>query len=684
MTKAADNPLLEEHKFPPFKAIKAEHIAPAVRAVTRDNLLQLQEQLAGLSEPSWGSLVAPLEAREDRLNNLWSPISHLNGVANNDALRQAYNESIAVLTEYNTQMGQNSALFNAYQQLAQSGEFTGLSQPQKQAINNAIRDFKLAGVSLDDADKQRYGEIQTQLSELSNQFSNNVLDATHGWFKHIEDQKQLSGLPESALNVARKAAQEKGLEGWVLTLDGPVYLTVMTQADNRDLRREMYTAYMTRASDQGPNAGKWDNTQVIEKILTLRVELARLLGFANYAELSLAPKMAQSCAQVTAFLQELAAKAKPFAERELQELKSWVSENLSVAELAVWDIPYYSEKLKEAKYEVSQELLRPYFTLPKVLEGLFDVASKLFGLTIKIQDNDDLWHDDVQFYVIERDGEAIAYFYLDLFARAGKRGGAWMAECRVRRQTALGLQLPVAFLVCNFNAPVGDAPSLLTHSEVTTLFHEFGHGLHHMLTQIDVAAVSGINGVSWDAVELPSQFLENWAWQPEVLRKLSCHYQSGDQLPDALIDKLLSARNFQSAMMTMRQIEFSLFDFLLHMHYGDSEFKGVQPLLNQVREQVAVVEPPDFNRFQHGFSHIFAGGYAAGYYSYKWAEVLSADAFSAFEENGLFDPATGEKFSAAILQKGGSEDAMSLFKAFRGREPSIEPLLRHLGVTDER
>lgn len=684
MTQAAANPLLQEHTFPPFKAIKAEHIAPAVQTVTQNNLAELQKHLAQLQEASWDSLVAPLEARDDKLNNLWSPISHLNGVANNEQLREAYNQSIAALTAYNTQMGQNSELYQAYLQLRNSAEFGTLTQAQKQTVDNAIRDFKLAGVSLDGEQKQRYGEIQAQLSELSNAFSNNVLDATQGWFKHLQDEQLLAGLPQSTVDAARKAAIARDLDGWVLTLDGPVYLTVMTQADSRDLRREMYTGFMTRASDQGPTAGQWDNSGIIEKILALRLELAQLLGFDNYAQRSIAPKMAQSTEQVLAFLRELAQKARPFAERELAELQAWAETEHGVDALEVWDIPYYSEKLKQAKYDVSQELLRPYFTLPKVLEGLFNVASKLFGVTIKAKPNDNLWHEDAQFYVVEREGRAIAYFYLDLFARAGKRGGAWMAECRVRRQTVTGLQLPVAFLVCNFNAPVGDTPSLLTHSEVTTLFHEFGHGLHHMLTAVDVAAVSGINGVAWDAVELPSQFLENWAWQPEVLRQLSCHYQTGEQLADDLIDKLLAAKNFQSAMMTVRQIEFSLFDLLLHMQYGNADFPGTQALLDQVRQEVAVVQPPAFNRFQNSFSHIFAGGYAAGYYSYKWAEVLSADAFSAFEENGLFDAATGERFLTHILQKGGSEDAMTLFKAFRGREPSIEPLLRQSGISNER
>lgn len=683
MTQTRANPLLQEHTFPPFKAIKADHIVPAVQTTTQDNLRQLQEQLASLEHPSWRTLVEPLEAREDRLNNLWSPVSHLNGVANNEPLRHAYNQSISVLTAYNTQMGQNSALYNAYQKLAQSDEFASLNQAQRQAIKNAIRDFTLAGVGLPEGEKQRYGEIQAQLSDLCNQFSNNVLDATQGWFKHITDDSLLAGLPPSAVAAARQAAQAKDLDGWILTLDAPVYLTVMTQADNRELREEMYTAYMTRASDQGPTAGRWDNTSIIENILSLRVELARLLGFSNYAELSLVPKMAQSCDQVIHFLQELAAKAKPFAERELEELKAWVKEHYAVKELAVWDIPYYSEKLKEAKYEVSQEGLRPYFTLPKVLEGLFDVASRLFGVTIKPHANDQLWHDDAEFYAIERAGRPIAYFYLDLFARPGKRGGAWMAECRVRRQIEHDIQLPVAYLVCNFSAPLGETPSLLTHNEVTTLFHEFGHGLHHMLTAVDVAAVSGINGVAWDAVELPSQFLENWAWAPSVLKRLSCHHQTGEPLADELIDKLLAAKNFQSAMQTMRQVEFALFDLLLHMRYGDSDFIGVQPLLEQVRDQVAVVQPPSFNRFQHGFSHIFAGGYAAGYYSYKWAEVLSADAFSVFEENGLFDASTGKRFLETVLQNGGAEDAMTLFKAFRGREPSINALLRQAGISDE-
>jgi len=674
------NPLLQSHKLPPFVALQPDHIVPAVQHLTSANLSALQELLDQAQEPSWHNLVWPLEDREDRLNQAWSPVTHLNGVANNPLLREAYNQSIGLLTDYNTRMGQNSALYNAYKRLVETGDYQQLNTAQQRTIQNALRDFRLAGVDLPEGAKKRYGEIQTRLSELTNRFSNHVLDATQGWYKHITDETQLAGLPESALAGAAQAAKNKNLAGWVLTLDGPVYLTVMTQAENRELRREMYTAYMTRASDQGPTAGQWDNSALIEEILQLRRELAQLLGFGNYAELSLAPKMAESTKQVIDFLREFARAARPGAERELAELRSWAAAEYGATEMQAWDVPYYSEKLKQASYQISQEWLRPYFPLPKVLQGLFTLLQQLFGISVRQETGVQTWHPDARFYAIERDGAPLAYFYLDLFAREGKRGGAWMAECRVRRRTADGLQLPVAYLVCNFNAPVGDTPSLLTHMEVTTLFHEFGHGLHHMLTQVDVAAVSGINGVAWDAVELPSQFMENWCWQRSVLQYLAGHYKTGEALPEAMIDRLLAAKNFQAAMMTLRQVEFALFDFRLHMEYGEPDFPGVQALLDDVRREVAVLVPPAFNRFQNGFTHIFAGGYAAGYYSYKWAEVLSADAFAAFEENGLFDVATGLRFLREILEKGGSEDAMTLFKNFRGREPDIYALLRHAGI----
>ncbi len=681
----ASNPLLQKHDLPPFIAITAEHVLPAIRAIIEKNEDALTHQLNALTEISWDTLVAPLEEREDRLNQAWAPISHLNAVMNNEALREAYTQALAELSGYYTRRGQNQELYQAYLQLSESDQFKELSQARRQTINHALRDFRLAGVALPAAQKQRFGDIEARLSELGNQFSNNVLDATQGWTRHLADPAELRGLPQSTVDAAAQAARARDLDGWLLTLDGPVYLTVMTQADSEPLRREFYTAFSTRASDQGPNAGRWDNSALIEEILALRQEQAQLLGFDNYAELSLAPKMASDTAQVIDFLQELARKSRPRALEELAELTEWAHKNHlpqdnAKTTLQPWDISYYAEKLKEARYQVSQEKLREYFPLDKVLAGLFRVAGQLFDIRIIEEPGVETWHEDAHFYRIERRGLPLAYFYMDLYAREGKRGGAWMADARVRRATATGMQLPVAFLTCNFNGPAGDRPALLTHSDVTTLFHEFGHGLHHMLTQMDVAAVSGINGVAWDAVELPSQFMENWCWEKSVLSFLSCHCDSGEPLPDEIIHKLIEARNFQSALFMVRQLEFSLFDFRLHMEYGKVGFPGVQGLLDQVRSEVAAVIPPEFNRFQNSFSHIFAGGYAAGYYSYKWAEVLSADAFSAFEETHVFDEQTGRRFLHEILEKGGSEDAMVLFKNFRGREPQIDALLRHNGM----
>ncbi len=677
------NPLLQHHILPPFNNITPRHIEPAITELTQGNLDALEAQLESLSDVSWQSLVAPLEAREDTLSQAWSPVSHLNGVANNEALRGAYEKCLAKLSAYSTAMGQHEGLYKAYEHLLNGTEFESLTQAKQQAVRNAVRDFKLAGVALPKAKKARYAEIQAELSKLSNQFSNNVLDATQGWYKLITDKPMLAGLPEQAIAAAAEVAKQKSEQGWAFTLDGPVYLTVMTQADNAQLRQALYEGYMTRASDQGPTAGQWDNAQLIEDILTLKQELAVLLGFDHYTELSIAPKMANSSDQVLDFLQKLADQSKPFAQNELHELQVWVKEHYNIETLNAWDVPYYSEKLKQAKFETSQEALRPYFPLPQVKQGLFDLVGQLFNVSIKPDEDVALWHKDAAFYRIYRNDKPIAAFYLDAYAREGKRGGAWMADCRVRRKTVQGIQLPVAFLVCNFNAPVGDAPCLLTHNEVTTLFHEFGHGLHHMLTQVDVAAVSGINGVAWDAVELPSQFLENFCWEPEVLAKISKHYQSGQCLPQEEIKKLLAAKNFQSAMMMVRQLEFSIFDLRLHKEYGNDNFRGVQALLDEVRQQVAVLIPPAFNRFQNGFSHIFAGGYSAGYYSYKWAEVLSADAYAAFEEEGIFNEATGKRFLETVLEQGGSYDAMTIFKQFRGREPSIDALMRHSGLTHE-
>ena len=678
------NPLLETHELPPFSAIQPEHVEPAISQLIDANRKHLQALLSDLQQPNWDNLVAPLEAQGDLLDQAWSPVSHLNAVCNNDALRTAYNNSLALLTEYGTEVSQNTELYNAYQQLADSEDYGRLTQAQKQAVDNALRDFRLGGVALDGEQKKRFGAIQKRLSELSTQFSNNVLDATQAWFKHFTDAEALAGLPESALAQAAQAAAQKQLSGYVVTLDFPSYLAVMMYADNRQLREEMYTAYVTRASADGKkadgsSAAQWDNSALITETLALRHELAQLLGFANYAERSLASKMAESTQQVLDFLNELAQKSRPLAERDIQELRDFAATQ-DCTDLQPWDMTYYSEKLRVEKYAISQEELRPYFPAERVITGMFDVVKRLYDIDIVQVAVFDSWHPDVRFYHIFKNGEKIASFYLDLFAREHKRGGAWMADCRVRRKTDTGTQLPVAFLTCNFTPPVGDTPSLLTHDEVTTLFHEFGHGLHHMLTQIDVAAVSGINGVAWDAVELPSQFLENWCWEPEAIPLISAHYQTAEPLPQALLDKMLAAKNFQSGMQMVRQLEFSLFDFRLHAEYDPANPQDPQAVLDQVRREVAVVQAPAFNRFQNSFSHIFAGGYAAGYYSYNWAEVLSADAFSRFEEEGIFNAQTGESFLHEILQQGGSKAPMELFINFRGREPSIDALLRHSGL----
>ena len=689
------NPLLEAHTLPPFSRILPEHIVPAIETLISDNLKALEANLVAIEQPTWDNLIAPLEENDDRLSKAWAPVGHLYLVANNDALREQYDIAQEKLSHYHTTLGQHKELCKAYQSIKASPDFEHLTQAQQTAIHHALRSFTLSGIDLSDDKQKRYGEIKAELSKLTSQFSNNVLDATQGWHFHTEDEAVLNGIPESIIASMQATAKNKTLSGYVVTLDGPIYMAVMTYAKNAELRKTLYEAYNTRASDQGPTAGQWDNTDLIDAILILRKELAQLLGFAHYGEYSLATKMANTPKQVTDFLEDLAMKAKPAAEGDLQALTDWVAETYDVHQLEPWDIPYYSDKLRQEKYSVSSELIRQYFTLPKVLEGLFSVAKNLYGIEIQevleqeileqeglAQDNTavDLWHNDARYFEITKDNQKIASFYLDLFARESKRGGAWMDDCRIRRQTANGLQVPVAFLVCNFNGPVDDQPALLTHSDVTTLFHEFGHGLHHMMTQIDVAAVSGINGVEWDAVELPSQFLENWAWQPSVLKTLSSHIETGEALSDDLIQKMLSAKNFQSGLFLVRQIEFGLFDMLVHANYGTEGFSGVQAMLDAVRQKVAVIQPPSFNRFQHGFSHIFAGGYSAGYYSYLWAEVLSSDAFSAFEEAGIFDTTVGQRFLNELLSQGGSQSAAVLFKNFRGREPSIDALLRHSGI----
>ena len=519
------------------------------------------------------------------------------------------------------------------------------------------------------------------MSELTSKFSENVLDATQAFKKVVANVDELKGLPESALAAAKQAAQAKDLEGFLFNLEFPSYLPVMTYCENAELRREMYEAFCTRASDQGPNAGEWDNSALIDEILALRFEIANLLGFPQYANRSLATKMAESVEQVIQFLNDLAEQSLPAAQKEFAELKAFAKEK-GKDELDAWDVPYYSELLQQERYSISQEELRPYFPVEKVIAGMFTIVHRLFGISFQKVEGVDLWHDDASYYdVFDSNDQKIAGFFIDLYARENKRGGAWMDECRVRRRTEEGaIQLPVAYLTCNFNGPVGDKPALLTHDEVTTLFHEFGHGLHHMLTKVEYADVSGINGVAWDAVELPSQFLENWCWEKEAISLFSGHYESGDPLPDEMLDKMLAAKNFQSAMMMVRQLEFALFDMRIHAEYDPENGLDVQKVLDDVRDKVAVNMPPAFNRFQHSFGHIFAGGYAAGYYSYKWAEVLSADAFSSFEEEGIFNIETGQRFKQAILEKGGSQEPMELFVEFRGREPSVDALLRHSGI----
>ncbi|WOQ13397.1 oligopeptidase A [Aeromonas media] len=676
------NPLLTMDSLPPFSQIQPDQVQAAVTQAIADCKQKIEDVLAQRDPHTWDSLIAPLEEVNDRLSRVWSPVSHLNAVLNSEALRAAHDACLPLLSEFQTYVGQHEGLYQAYLTLSESDDFPLLSGAQRKEILNTLRDFRLSGIGLPTEAQQRYGEIQARLSELASRFSNNVLDATQGWSKLVTDEAELAGLPQSAQAAARQLAEQKGQQGWLFTLDIPSYLPVMMYADNRALRAELYEAFTTRASDQGPNAGKWDNSAIMSELLTLRRELAQLLGFANYAELSLATKMADKPEQVVNFLTDLAAKSLPQGKAELEEIRAFAAEQHGQSELAAWDLAYYAEKLKQHKFSISDEQLRPYFPASKVVKGLFEVVRRVFGIKVRERLGIDTWHPDVRFYdIFDAEDELRGSFYLDLYAREHKQGGAWMDVCLGRRYRQDGsLQKPVAYLTCNFNGPVDGKPALFTHNEVVTLFHEFGHGIHHMLTRIDVAGVAGINGVAWDAVELPSQFLENWCWESEALAFISGHHETGEPLPADLLEKMLTARNFQAAMQMLRQLEFALFDFRLHREFDPANPEQIPALLSDVRSQVAVMTPPAFNRFQHSFSHIFAGGYAAGYYSYKWAEVLSADAFSRFEEEGIFNPATGQSFLKNILEKGGSKEPMELFRAFRGREPKVDALLRHSGI----
>ncbi|MGE6184889.1 oligopeptidase A [Aeromonas media] len=676
------NPLLTMDSLPPFSQIQPDQVQAAVTQAIADCKQKIEDVLAQRDPHTWDSLIAPLEEVNDRLSRIWSPVSHLNAVLNSEALRAAHDACLPLLSEFQTYVGQHEGLYQAYLTLSESDDFPLLSGAQRKEILNTLRDFRLSGIGLPTEAQQRYGEIQARLSELASRFSNNVLDATQGWNKLVTDEAELAGLPQSAQAAARQLAEQKGQQGWLFTLDIPSYLPVMMYADNRALRAELYEAFTTRASDQGPNAGKWDNSAIMSELLTLRRELAQLLGFANYAELSLATKMADKPEQVVNFLTDLAAKSLPQGKAELEEIRAFAAEQHGQSGLAAWDLAYYAEKLKQHKFSISDEQLRPYFPASKVVKGLFEVVRRVFGIKVRERLGIDTWHPDVRFYdIFDAEDELRGSFYLDLYAREHKQGGAWMDVCLGRRYRQDGsLQKPVAYLTCNFNGPVDGKPALFTHNEVVTLFHEFGHGIHHMLTRIDVAGVAGINGVAWDAVELPSQFLENWCWESEALAFISGHHETGEPLPADLLEKMLTARNFQAAMQMLRQLEFALFDFRLHREFDPANPEQIPALLSEVRSQVAVMTPPAFNRFQHSFSHIFAGGYAAGYYSYKWAEVLSADAFSRFEEEGIFNPATGQSFLKNILEKGGSKEPMELFRAFRGREPKVDALLRHSGI----
>ncbi|HCS29211.1 MAG TPA: oligopeptidase A [Spongiibacteraceae bacterium] len=663
-------------ELPEFSRLNIEEFPTRLDALLAEARARVKELEAAPPE----ALLPGLEAIDDRLEKFWSVVSHLNAVMNSAGLREVHARCQPEITRFSNEMGQNRALFEKAQSL--SARADELTAEQGRALENLLRDFRLAGVALEGEAQSRFKELKQQLSELSTRFQNQLLDATQAWSKLITDASELAGVPESILDSFAESAGANDQSGYRLSLDAPAYMPIMQFADNRALRRELYEAFTTRASDQGPHAGQWDNSTLMVDILQRRAELATLLGFENYAQLSLAPKMADTPQQVVDFLRELALKGKAQGEREYAELKAFAASK-GCPDLQAWDVPYYSEQLKNERYAISQEELRPYFPVDRVLEGLFRVAGILFDIEFERNETASVWHDDARCYRLRRQGVEIASVYTDLFARSNKRGGAWMADFCGRRKLDDGHQLPVAFVNCNFSAPTSARPSLLTHNEVTTLFHEFGHALHHMLTEVDVLPVSGINGVAWDAVELPSQLMENWCWQPEVIPLISAHYESNDALPEALLERLLAAKNFQSGMQMMRQLEFSLFDMLLHKQAVPTTADDIQALLDTVRAEVAVYPVPSFNRFQHGFAHIFGGGYAAGYYSYKWAEVLSADVFSRFAEEGVMNAELGQEFLRTLLSRGGSEDPMSLFVRFRGRQPSPEAMLRDNGIIGE-
>jgi len=672
------NPLLDSAALPRFDAIRPAHVAPAIDALLAEAQAALDKATGPAVPADYDALSAVLDVATERLGRAWGAVSHLNAVADTPELRAAYTEALPKVTDFYTQLGADERLYAKYKAIANGPQAATLNAARRKALSNAMRDFVLSGAELQGADKERFAAIQARQAELGQAFSEHVLDATDAW-SHVATEADLAGVPDDVKAATRTAAAADGLaSGHKLTLHMPVYLPVMQYAQDRDLRERLYRAHVTRASEAGP--AERDNSAVMREILALREEEARLLGYASFAEVSLVPKMADSPQQVEGFLRDLARRARPHAERDLAELRDFARTELGLPELQAWDIAYASEKLKEARYAFSDTEVKQYFTEPKVLAGLFRIIETLFEVAIR-PDSAPVWNENVRFFRIDRGGKLVGQFYLDPYARPGKRPGAWMDDVRGRwARPEGGLQTPVAQLVCNFAAPVAGKPALLSHDDVTTLFHEFGHGLHHMLTQVDEIGVAGISGVEWDAVELPSQFMENFCWEWEVVRHMTAHVDSGEPLPRALFDKMLAARNFQSGLQTLRQVEFSLFD--MRIHAEPSAAIDIQRSIDEVRREIAVLQPPAFNRFQHSFSHIFAGGYAAGYYSYKWAEVLSADAYAAFEEEGVFNPAVGRRYREAILEAGGSRPAIESFKAFRGREPRIDALLRHQGMAD--
>ena len=677
------NPLLAQDLYPAFSRVKPGHIKPAITKLI-DDCRRTVERVVSDEEnkenATWDSLIAPIDEALSVLGKAWGIVTHLNSVVSSDELREAHDEMLPIVSEFYTWLGQNYELYQAYKDLYAHDSYLFMGEAQRRAVELELRDFKLSGIALEAEDKKRFAELRAKLSELCSKFSNNVLDATNDFIKHVTDVEELKGLPESALALARQEAQAHNMDGYILTLKLPSYLPVMQHAVNRQLREEMYRAYVTRASEIGPAASKFDNTDIINEELKYSTEIAEMLGFNTYADLSLATKMAESKEQVLGFLEDLAKRSKAQAQEEVKEVQAY-AKSKGVSVLRPWDYPYYSEMLKQEKYSISDEQIRPYFPLNKVLSGLFNLVKNLFGIEVRPHLGMDTWHKDVSFYDIhDKDGNLLGGFYTDLYARERKNGGAWMDSCVGRRYRQDGsLQTPVAYLICNFMPPIGDKPALLNHDEVETLFHEFGHCLHHLLTTVDVSSLVGINNVPWDAVEVPSQFMENFTWQPEVLDLLTCHVDTGAKLPAELLANMLASRNYHSALAMLRQLEFAIFDLKV---YGVKKLSGtVQELLNEVRKEVSVLPTADFNRFQNSFTHIFAGGYSAGYYSYKWAEVLSSDIFAKFEESGnVMSSEVGHEYLHKILENGGSHEFMEMFKNFRGREPSIDALLRHSGI----